>query len=48
MLACVNMPNLMAPSLLSEKLTAGRLFSSRLGRALRRSRPVTAATRRTA
>ena len=36
-----------APSLLSEKLTAGRLFSSSDGRALRRSRPVTAGTRRT-
>ena len=36
------------PRLFSEKLTAGRLFSSSDGRALRRSRPVTAATRRTA
>ena len=42
MLACVKSPNLRAPSWLSEKLTAGRLFSSSVGRALRRSRPVTA------
>ena len=48
MLAWVKAPNFRAPSAFSEKLTAGRLFSSSDGRALRRSRPVTAATRRTA
>ena len=47
MFACVKLPNFRAPSWLSEKLTAGRLFSSSVGRALRRSRPVTAGTRRT-
>jgi hypothetical protein len=47
MLFCVKVPNLRAPSWFSEKLTAGRLFSSSVGRALRRSRPVTAGTRRT-
>ena len=35
------------PSLLSVKLTAGWLFSSSVGRAVRRSRPVTAAAART-
>ena len=44
MFSPVALPNLRAPSLVSEKLTAGRLFSSIVGLALRRSCPVTAAT----
>ena len=40
----VTLPNFRPPSLLSEKLTAGWLFSSTDGRALRKSRPVTAAS----
>ena len=47
MFSPVTFPNLRPPSLLSVKLTAGWLFSSSDGRALRRSRPVTAATLRT-
>ena len=46
MFASVTVPNLRAPSLLSVKLTAGRLFWSSDGRALVRSRPLTAAALR--
>jgi hypothetical protein len=41
----LTLPNFRPPSVLSVKLTAGRLFSSSDGRAFRRSRPVTAAAR---
>ena len=47
MFVSVSVPNFRAPSPLSVKLTAGRLFWSSDGRALLRSRPLTAATRRT-
>ena len=47
MFSPVALPNFRAPSWLSEKLTAGRLFSSSVGLALRRSRPVTTGTLRT-
>ena len=40
MFAPVALPNFTAPSCLSEKLTAGLLYSSSVGLALRRSRPV--------
>ena len=39
--------NFATPSLFSVKLTAGVLYSSSVGRALRRSRPVTAGALRT-
>jgi hypothetical protein len=48
MFCSVAVPNLRAPSEFNEKPTAGRLFSSSVGRALRRSRPVTTEARRTA
>ena len=44
MFSDVTLPNLRPPSLLNVKLTAGWLFSSGTGRALRRSLPLTAAT----
>ncbi len=47
MFSPVALPNLRAPSVFSEKLTAGRFVSSSEGFALRRSRPVTTATFRT-
>ena len=43
----VKFPNFRAPSRVKEKLMAGWLNSSIVGRALRKSRPVTGATRRT-
>ncbi len=47
MFVSVTTPNFLAPSLLNVKLTAGRLFWSTDGRALVRSRPLTAAALRT-
>ena len=47
MFSPVALPNLRAPSVFSEKLTAGRFVSSSDGLAFRRSRPVTTATFRT-
>ena len=41
MFALVALPNFTAPSCFSEKLTAGLLYSSSVGFAVRRSRPVT-------
>ncbi len=47
MFSPVTFPNFRAPSFLSEKLTAGRPFSSMVGLAPRRSLPVTAGILRT-
>ena len=44
MFSPVAFPNRREPALVSVKLTAGRLFSSSAGFALRRSRPVAAGT----